>query len=656
LLVHRIRIENFLSYDSLTWDAIDSRLNMIVGPNGAGKTNLFNAIKAVRDVVALRNLELWQEASHAGPANPAYRIEADVEWNDAWEQEVLMAFLGAALADDRSMQTTLGGMSTTDGWRRFSELVLKQLPTDWASLLFRGRIIVRYEGMSRWRTSYMCLGADAPCELALESGWSVLTAGDQQAATLTQIALFQRWYQSLEPLRQKEVVDHIRESTSEPTLVFPNWSELVRGHSIVFDVAQPWGFMPTHQRFEQASGLSLTTSAQGARPVLRKLLDVQIILTENVRRLPRRVFSTDTLKEVRVSFEDGELLALHLLLLEKGTKPEPERYRRVTQIFDTLTKRSFEVRIAAPEGGQPNEVLYAIWTLEDGKPIPLEFSGAGIGEALLLSAAIAADGKTVFLDEPALNLHPHVQTRLARELLRHDKVQFFVTTHSQVLVTAEVITTTSRFYKKNQATQRVSLDQSGLDKKQLATLQKELRRSSDARGLLFSSGVILVEGETELGALPLWFEKRFGEWLEEFEITFYSVGGDPGFGTFVKFLKEFAVPLAIFCDRPVIYDKNPSRISRQLRAAGIDALDDTSLDEAGRASMLAEYGVFCPLDSSQKEFDDLELIRNHRDEAYAEVGSSKVRIGRFIAENYDCPEAVAAILERTKNYLLAELR
>jgi len=67
--------------------------------------------------------------------------------------------------------------------------------------------------------------------------------------------------------------------------------------------------------------------------------------------------------------------------------------------------------------------------------------------------------------------------------------------------------------------------------------------------------------------------------------------------------------------------------------------------------VLAKFGVFCLLESSQNEFDDLDVIMKHRDDAFAEVGSSKVRIGRFIAENYDCPEGVAVVLERIKDYL-----
>ena len=59
-----------------------------------------------------------------------------------------------------------------------------------------------------------------------------------------------------------------------------------------------------------------------------------------------------------------------------------------------------------------------------------------------------------------------------------------------------------------------------VDRKHLAMIEKELRRSSDARGLLFANGVILVEGETELGALPVWYENDLGGRLKNLRSRF----------------------------------------------------------------------------------------------------------------------------------------
>lgn len=616
----------------------------MVGPNGAGKTNLLNTIRAIRDVISQRNRALWQEASHKGPSQPAFAFEIDVEWNEIWEQDVLTSFLAAALADERGLSNSIGGVAP-EGLRRWSVLVTALISPTWASLFFRGQLVIEYEGMSRWKYSYVSRSAEGRFEIALGDGQAQLIGPGSAPAP---VPLFSRLFSNLPSEDQAKLAEYIRAGGDPPRLALPPWAQLLGTQSALLDVSPPTGFMPTHQRFEQASGLSLTSSVQNPRTVLQRLIELQVVLTQNVRRLPRRSFSTEMLKTEYVSLEDGELLALHLFLLQNGKSPDPARYKRVEEIFQLLTGRSFQVRMGASEAG-PGEVDLTIWITEDKFPVPFEFSGAGIGEALLLSAAMAADGRTVFLDEPALNLHPAIQGRLVREFAKPGNVQFFVTTHSQVLVAPDSIMRTSRFYKKDGATRRASLDENTLDAKELATLEKELRRSSDARALLFWSAVVLVEGETELGAVPLWYEKVFGQSLDESDITLYSVGGDPGFRTYVQFLQQFEVPWAILCDRPVMFDKSPSRISAQLQAAGVKVPDEPNPSE--RAAVMESVGVFCPLDSSQKEFEGLDVIRDHRAEALSEVGPSKVRIGRYIADKYGCPEAISSTLHRLRDYI-----
>jgi hypothetical protein len=53
--------------------------------------------------------------------------------------------------------------------------------------------------------------------------------------------------------------------------------------------------------------------------------------------------------------------------------------------------------------------------------------------------------------------------------------------------------------------------------------------------------VILTEGDTELGALPVWF-KELGFPLEAHDIAVFSVDGDTKFPIPLLFLREFAAP------------------------------------------------------------------------------------------------------------------
>lgn len=75
--------------------------------------------------------------------------------------------------------------------------------------------------------------------------------------------------------------------------------------------------------------------------------------------------------------------------------------------------------------------------------------------------------------------------------------------------------------------------------------------SADARALLFASGAVLLEGETELGALPLWFAKsqaaqELGD-PESLHLRFYNVGGDTHFKAPLTLLAALGIPWAIVC-------------------------------------------------------------------------------------------------------------
>jgi len=61
--------------------------------------------------------------------------------------------------------------------------------------------------------------------------------------------------------------------------------------------------------------------------------------------------------------------------------------------------------------------------------------------------------------------------------------------------------------------------------------------------------VFLVEGETELGALPVWCPE-----LASQDIALYAVGGKGEFVSPLKFIQHFAIPWAILGDGEVLWD------------------------------------------------------------------------------------------------------
>jgi predicted ATP-dependent endonuclease of OLD family len=83
-----------------------------------------------------------------------------------------------------------------------------------------------------------------------------------------------------------------------------------------------------------------------------------------------------------------------------------------------------------------------------------------------------------------------------------------VITHSADLVPMDDASDLSRLVRVENETGQTrahGFDTSTLTKDEISRITREFSLSADAISFLFARGVVLVEGETELGALPLWF-------------------------------------------------------------------------------------------------------------------------------------------------------
>jgi len=441
--------------------------------------------------------------------------------------------------------------------------------------------------------------------------------------------------------------------------------------------------LPTHVEFQQQSGLSVTEidRSVSANLVFALLLRRGIVFTDNVRQRPDYSYPPVTLAEAIEGLSTGTGLAAYLYRRKNGGPDDRARYRAIQEMFAELADRSFDVK-PVPEslteqqiidGKKPGEVL-EISIESDYGDVPLEQSGAGKDDALYVAAVVAgSEGQVVLLDEPGAYLHPNIRTAVVDQLIRKGKdTQFFVVTHSAELIPPEAVDKISRFYLPGGRTRRVSLDWSNMNEQDRAKLQREFRLSLSARALLFSRGVILVEGETELGALPEWYAKWSQKRLDRADIAVHCVGGEDGFGTYIWFLDRFHVPWVAFCDGLAIgprfskndLDKPPdktSKIARQLENAGawrvpsdlqhqIEALDTF----AKRRDALQEYGILTvALASNRKDepFERLQVIQANWGDAEKIVGSSKARRGRYIAEKFDCPDELGQLFDSAMKHL-----
>ncbi|MGH8987757.1 MAG: ATP-dependent nuclease [Acidimicrobiales bacterium] len=282
----------------------------------------------------------------------------------------------------------------------------------------------------------------------------------------------------------------------------------------------------------------------------------------------------------------------------------------------------------------------------------------------------------VVLDEPALSLHPAWQCLLAARV-REAPGQFLVVTHSLYLVPIEKpndLAGVVRLTRSNGATvlrrYATAAANAAADHQLESRILREFSLSADARGLLFAAGAVLVEGETELGALPLWFERsetaRALGTPAHLHLGFFSVGGEKHFVPVLALLFALGIPWVIVCDGgPFRADMRGSHIFRQVLSAGagdtslrafVDkslGADDTDLTFEEVVTVGREHAVLTLASGWTRAEKRNGIVGDESFEAFAEsvapgklseaaqaVGSSKVRIGRWLAENVPCPGEV----------------
>ena len=685
-----VEIHDFLSFGSFEWPTLNPSLNVLVGPNGTGKSNLLHAFRMVVDALDSNGERrpAWAAAIRLGALTAAFQISLDLALTTAWDKELLRVFLAASLSNAEDIRFALqqphpGFNVEHDQLARWATFVLEALKPKSLVCFEHGRLAVSYEQGGWPRAHYTSLPREPDWHWQIfgRSLSSLSRSSDEGGA---QNNLFQAWYAHLPTEEQQQLLEFLQGSSADAPV--PDVMRLLETLGTnervqIFARSSPEP-SPALRALDRLAETHLNAASRqeacGLANIVALILQRGIVFTDNIRRAPAKVISPERLNsDAPLNQSSGEWLAFDLFLAKMGDERRRQRYSSVQQTFRDLTGTSFEVTLgqlesAAPKAtAQPDEAadgLHLDLHVRRGSlETPLAWSGAGIAEALYLSAVLAGnEGRVILLDEPGLSFHPPVLTTLSRMLgtatsvsAASDRAQVILITHSPFLVPVEALTSVSRFaLNREGVTIRTAFDTAVLGqqedakkKEQFATIQKELRRSSDARGLLFSRAVVLVEGETELGALPAWYENT----LEHADVTLYSVGGDLNFATYIRFLHGLGIPYAIICDGSVIGPtQRPRRyLDEQLRGAGVTEVEDmTEFAFDQRRSKLEQFGVFTTAQRADEEFEDLPIIKDSRVAAEQVVGQkSKARIGRHIAETHPCPPEVAMLFARLRAYL-----
>jgi hypothetical protein len=194
--------------------------------------------------------------------------------------------------------------------------------------------------------------------------------------------------------------------------------------------------------------------------------------------------------------------------------------------------------------------------------LPLEAHGRGVLRVLLLAALLQSaveqrENLILAVEEPEQNLEPVNQRLVTRSLLLAPNAgarQVLLTTHSAEVAGAVPLAKLhlAREYGSGPAVRAL--------RDVLASEHKFFERH--ARGALveglYASVVVLVEGPTERGGLPvLWAKARPGDGLDEHRVELIDCESIDAMPSFARFFGALGIPVVAVCDadKPDSYAK-----------------------------------------------------------------------------------------------------
>ena len=701
--ITRVRATNVLSFENFVLDLDAESLAVLVGPNGAGKTNVFRVVTLVWDALQAyaqqgRSLAV-QHRLRAWSRDPLrdVTVEVDIIFDADEEQSLITEFVRASVANSAEFAAGLGSGPPSGQWDRqpqrsqwvtavgdavtaagLAPLMQGTLglhlaagadpaaatlyyapapPCTWVWMLNGTRSIMPKE--SRWRLSHF--SSVSLTRIWVENIWAEATRQEWRDYVSGQH--FRGPSPALPSLDFGAVVAHaIKDHESGPVPIV-----------IAVDVepAQARSGIPLDVRMFGLTAGGTTTLTFDA--ILAHILAARLTVSEDLLSPPEVVYSAVSWRQSAEPLQSRHLGA-HLLDLKIGPDAKRKRYLAIQALFSRLSGRNLDTVVVGPDAdssgsdadsskpaSQQIELVQSTGT--SPRSVRLRDSGSGLVELAYLCAVLNLPGSHVLLlDEPGRALHPQALTQLGRFLSDGDMdAQIVLITHSPYLVPSARPDSVTRLAPSDQGTTTVhrltSSQSTGVDSPETDrdTLQRQDQwgRSTNWRAALFASSVLLVDGETELGALQEWYLKEWHEPIEAIGASLLALGSKTLVGRTIKDLDSFGIPWLALVDGDSL-KPDSGNIWHELCIPG--RLDTTTANAQQRCPStdqilrLLTYDVFvsgeAPTDNFETYF--VSPAMGQLKCPLPEGLQSKVLRGRLVAQQTPCPTALKQVFGRLR--------
>jgi predicted ATP-dependent endonuclease of OLD family len=362
----------------------------------------------------------------------------------------------------------------------------------------------------------------------------------------------------------------------------------------VFSESEPYNFinnyLDTHAKNKPTRSCEIILPNTGWDEIFIKIIQEKFVIIEEYREKPGKGLSNFLVTST------GKELSSMLFNLKNGKNTE-ENFVRIQKNFESLFPN---IKMNVYRDLQTNKEIDLFFTKDQIRSTTL-FVGAGILESLLLLTHLEAYKNHIFLiDHPETHLHPHAQRRLNSIFEKTDDNQLLIITHSPYFVNFNKKSGIIRLSQKNHKTIKASAPDGLFTHRDFFKIDQFL--DSANKELFFARKVILVEGQTEIGALPI-FANALDFNLDNYGISLINVDGKKNFPIFSKICEAFMIPYVMLAD----YDAQEiiDKIKEQFKNS--------------KSIILA------------KDFDAL-LPQELREASISICGESKPRIGKYVAQ------------------------